>query len=118
MSQNLIEIEIIDRSITISGRVSLKLKLAHDFEYIGTQEIVIYDIAKVFHYVFANSYRNNKQERCISRLFFLQHEYFLPEINKHYEYDSKDIIELGGILWQRDNFIDQRSDYEFEPKVR
>lgn len=116
MSQNLIEIDIFDRSISISGRISLKLEVADEFEYIGSQEIVIYDIAKVFNYVFGTSYRNNRQERYISRLFFLQHEYFLPGINKNYEYDSKDIIELGGISWQRDNFIDQRSDYESEPK--
>jgi len=115
MLQKLIEIEILGRSITISGKISLKLEVAHDFEYIGTQEIIIYNIAKVFHYIFGNYYINIKQERCLSRLFFLQHEYFLPEINKQYEYDSKDIIELGGISWQRDNFIDQTSDYESEP---
>lgn len=116
MSHKLINIEIKNQELTISGAISLKLQVANEFEYIGSQEIVIYKTAKVFHYVFGDYYINRNQERCISRLFFLQHENFLPGINKHYEYDSTDIIKIGGILWQRDNFIDQKSDYESEPK--
>ena len=116
MVQKLIDIEINNQLLTISGAISLKLQVASEFEYIGTQEIIIYNNAKVFHYVFANYFTNEKQERAIYRLFFLQHEYFLPEIDKTYEYSSKNIVNLGDILWQRDSFIDQTSDYESEPK--
>lgn len=115
MAQKLIDIEIIGRQINILGSLSLKLQVAKNFDYIGNQEIIIYDSAKVFHYVFANSYTNKEQERHISKLFFLQYEYFLPSIKKSYKYDSMDILELGGILWHRDNFIDRTTHDDWEP---
>ncbi len=115
MSQKLIDIEISGHQINISGALSIKLQLAKGFEYIGNQEIVIYDCAKVFHYVFTNYYTNKQKERHISKLFFLQHEYFLPKVNKSYKYESMDILELGGILWQRDNFIDRTTYDDWEP---
>jgi len=116
MSQNIIDIQVKDQQINISGEISLKLLVSDKFEYIGNQEIMIYDTSKVFHYVFATSTKNKQQEWTISQLFFLQYEYYLPEFDYSYNYKSTDIIEFGGIKWQRDNFIDKTTYNDWDPK--
>ena len=116
MSQNIIDINVINNNIKISGAISLNIQVSEQFGYIGSQEIVIYGTNKVFHYVFANYNTNERQERLIAKLFFLQYEYFLPEFMQSFNYRSKDIIELGGISWQRDNFIDKTTLDNWDPK--
>ena len=115
MPLNIIDIEIESLQINISGAISLKLKVSDDFEYIGNQEINIYDNAKAFHYIFASYNIHQRREKCISKLFFLQYEYYLSEVEKSYNYESSDIIEFGGILWQNDNFIDRTMYNDWKP---
>jgi hypothetical protein len=116
MSQKIIEIEVQSHLITISGAISLKLLVSDEFEYIGCQEIIIYGTSKVYHYVFAKSTKNDQDKRIISKLFFLQYEYYLPEFMHSYNYKSTDIVEFGGILWQRDNFIDPATYDDWDPQ--
>ncbi|MFX0009359.1 MAG: hypothetical protein ACFE9R_03505 [Candidatus Hermodarchaeota archaeon] len=116
MSQNLIDIEITGHQITISGAISLKLLVSDEFNYIGNQEILIYDISKVFNYVFATYTNNERQGQIISKLLFLQYEYYLPDFEQPYNYKSTDIIELGGIVWQRDNFLFRSTYDDWNPK--
>ena len=116
MSQNIINIKVEGQKINISGVISLKLLVSNQFEYVGSQEITIYGTSKVFHHIFATPTKNKQQERTFSKLFFLQYEYYLPEFEQSYNYKSKDIIELGGISWQRDNFIDKSTYDEWDPR--
>jgi hypothetical protein len=116
MSQKIIDIEVHGQQINISGAISLKLLVSDEFEYIGSQEIIIYGTSKVYHYVFAKSTETDQQEHLISKLLFLQYEYYLPEFIQPYNYTSRDIIELGGISWQRDNFIDPATYDDWDPQ--
>lgn len=116
MSQKIIEIDVQGHQVTISGAISLELLVSDEFEYIGSQEIVIYGTSKVYHYVFAKSTKNDQQKRIISKLFFLQYEYYLPEFERSYNYQSTDVIELGGISWQRDNFVDPATYNDWDPQ--
>ena len=116
MSQKIINIDVQGHRITITGAISLKLLVSDDFEYVGSQEIVIYGTSKVYHYVFAKSSKNDQRKRMISKLFFLQYEYYLPEFIQPYNYTSTDIIEFGGISWQRDNFIDSATYDDWDPQ--
>jgi len=116
MSQKIIDIEVEVNNVKISGAISLNLQISDEFEYIGHQEIIIYGTNKVFHYVFVDSNKNEQGNRIASKVFFLQYEYYLPEFKQSFNYTSKDIIELGGISWQRDNFIDKTTLDEWDPK--
>jgi hypothetical protein len=116
MSQKIIDIKVEDNNLKISGAISLNLQVSDELEYVGSQEIVIYGTSKVYHYIFAKSVKNDKEEQVISKLFFLQYEYYLPEFIQSYNYKSTDIVELGGILWQRDNFIDPATYDDWDPQ--
>jgi hypothetical protein len=116
MPQNLIDIEVKGRQITILGAISLKLMVSDEFNYIGSQEILVYDISKVFNYVFTNPTNNEREDRVTSKLLFLQYEYYLPEFKQPYNYKSTDLITLGGIVWQRDNFLFRSTYDDWNPK--
>ena len=116
MPQNLIDIEVKGRQITILGAISLKLMVSDEFNYIGSQEILVYDISKVFNYVFTTPTNNEREDRVTSKLLFLQYEYYLPEFKQPYNYKSTDLITLGGIVWQRDNFLFRSTYDDWNPK--
>jgi hypothetical protein len=116
MPQNLIDIEVKGRQITILGAISLKLIVSDEFNYIGCQEILVYDISKVFNYVFTTPTNNEREDRVTSKLLFLQYEYYLPEFKQPYNYKSTDLITLGGIVWQRDNFLFRSTYDDWNPK--
>jgi hypothetical protein len=71
---------------------SIRVRFDKRFKYVGSQKFILYDRAQVEQVFFVDA--DNQQH--IKRLFMVQFEGYLPNINATYDYPVTKTINLGG----------------------
>jgi hypothetical protein len=82
----------------------IRLKFDRKFKFAGSQEFVLYDRAKAGQYFFVEA-----EGKKIKRMFMVQFEGFLPDIDAKYDYNEPQTIEISGLKYF--------SNVEFVPNV-
>ncbi len=82
------------RVLTSKSSPEIRLKFNKKFKFAGSQEFVLYERAKAEQYFFFEA-----ENKIIKRLYMLQFESFLPEIDGKYDYNEPNSIEIGGIKY-------------------
>jgi hypothetical protein len=72
---------------------SIRVKFDKRFKYVGSQKFILYDRAQVEQHFFVDA---DNQQRIIKRMYMVQFEGYLPNINATYDYPVTKIINLGG----------------------
>jgi hypothetical protein len=80
------------RVLTSTSLPSIRIKFDKAFKYIGSQSFILYGRAQVEQHFFVNA---DKQQR-IKRMYMLQFEGYLPNINATYDYPVTKTVNLGG----------------------
>src|SRR5437016_11772896 len=70
---------------------SIRVRFDKRFKYVGSQKFVLYDRAQVEQYFFVDA---DSQQR-IKRMYMVQFEGYLPNINATYDYPVTTTINLG-----------------------
>jgi hypothetical protein len=71
---------------------SIRVRFDKRFKYVGSQKFILYDRAQVEQYFFVDA---DKQRR-IKRMYMVQFEGYLPNVNATYDYPLTKTINLGG----------------------
>lgn len=82
------------RVLTSKNAPELRLKFGKNFKFTGSHEFVLYDRAKAEQFFFIEA--ANKK---IKRLYMLQFENFLPNIDGKYQYNEPNSAEIGGLKY-------------------
>ncbi len=82
------------RVLTSKDAPELRLKFGKNFRFVGSHEFILYDRAKAEQFFFVEA--ANKK---IKRLYMLQFESFLPNINGKYDYNEPQTVEIGGLKY-------------------
>ena len=80
------------RVLTSTSLPPMRIKFDKAFKYIGSQTFVLYERAQVEQHFFVNA----DTRRRIKRMYMLQFEGYLPNINATYDYPVTKTINLGG----------------------
>ena len=78
--------------LTSTSLPPIRIRFDKTFKYIGSQTFILYDRAQVEQYFFVAV---DKQQR-IMRMYMLQFEGYLPNINATYDYAVTKTVNLGG----------------------
>jgi hypothetical protein len=71
---------------------SIRVRFDKKFKYVGSQKFILYDRAQVEQHFFVDA---DNQQR-IKRMYMVQFEGYLPNINATYDYPVTKTINLGG----------------------
>src|SRR5262245_45642369 len=71
---------------------SIRLRFNKRFKYVGSQQFVLYDRAQVEQHFFVDA----DDQRRIKRMYMVQFEGYLPNINAAYDYPATKTIALRG----------------------
>jgi len=71
---------------------AIRLKFSQDFKYIGSQDFILYDVARAEQHFFVDA---DKQGR-IRRLYWVQFEGYLPSNTNTYRYTANKTVNIGG----------------------
>lgn len=82
------------RTLTSKNMPQLRLKFDKKFKFGGTQEFVLYDRAKAEQFFFIEA-----ENKKIKRLYMIQFESFLPNIEGKYNYNEPQTVEFGGLKY-------------------
>jgi hypothetical protein len=78
--------------LTSTSLPEIRIRFDKKFKYIGSQTFILYDRAHVEQYFFVAA---DKQQR-IKRMYMMQFEGYLPNINATYDYPVTKTVNLGG----------------------
>src|SRR5256884_2971265 len=78
--------------LTSTSLPPIRIKFDKSFVYVGSQMFILYDRAQVEQHFFVDA---DKQRR-IKRMYMVQFEGYLPNINATYDYPVTKTINLGG----------------------
>jgi hypothetical protein len=92
------------RILTSKDLPKIRLKFDKKFKFSGSHQFVLYDRAKAEQYFFVEA-----ESKKIKRMFMLQFEGFLPNIEAQYNYNEPNSVEFGGLKYF--------SNAEFVPNV-
>jgi hypothetical protein len=81
------------RVLTSSDIPAVKLKFPKEFKYIGSQDFILYDVARAEQHFFVDA---DKQGR-IKRLYWIQFEGYLPTNTNTYRYKPTKVVNIGGL---------------------
>lgn len=82
------------RVLTSKNAPELRLKFGKKFKFGGSHEFVLYNRAKAEQFFFIEA-----ENKKIKRLYMLQFESFLPNIDGKYEYNEPNTVEIGGLKY-------------------
>lgn len=92
------------RVLTSKDLPQIRLKFDKKFKFAGSHKFVLYDRANVEQYFFVEA-----EDKKIKRMYMLQFEGFLPNIEAKYDYNEPNSVEIGGLKYF--------SNAEFVPNV-
>lgn len=72
---------------------AIRLKFGRDFKYVGSQDFILYDVARAEQQFFVDA---DKQGR-IARMYWVQFEGYLPSNTNTYRYKMNKTINIGGL---------------------
>ncbi len=78
--------------LTSTSLPSIRIKFDKAFNYVGSQSFVLYARAQVEQHFFVNA----DNQRRIKRMYMVQFEGYLPNINAIYDYPVTKTVNLGG----------------------
>jgi len=94
-------------SRTVNGQVltstelpAVRIELPGDFKYVGTQDFILYDVARAEQHFFVDA----DAEGRIKRFYWIQFEGYLPSNTHTYNYESKQRVTIGGLEFIADAF--------------
>jgi hypothetical protein len=71
---------------------SIRVRFDKRFKYLGSQKFILYDRAQVEQHFFVDA---DNQQR-IKRMYMLQFEGYLPNVNATYDYPATETVNLAG----------------------
>lgn len=80
--------------LTSKSLPELRLKFNKKFKFGGAHEFALYDRAKAEQFFFIEA-----ENKKIKRLYMLQFESFLPNIDGKYDYNEPQTVEFGGLKY-------------------
>ena len=78
--------------LTSTALPAIRIRFDKTFKYIGSQTFILYDRSQVEQHFFVAA---DKQQR-IKRMYLLQFEGYLPNVNATYDYQVTKTVDLGG----------------------
>jgi hypothetical protein len=79
--------------LTSTEMPAVRLKFGDKFKYVGSQDFILYDVARAEQHFFVESDKKGN----IKRFYWVQFEGYLPD-NKHsYDYKSTKVVKIGGL---------------------
>src|SRR6266851_3988344 len=78
--------------LTSTSLPPIRIKLDKAFKYVGSQSFILYDRAQVEQHFFVNA----DKEKRIKRMYMMQFEGYLPNVNSTYDYPATKTVNLGG----------------------
>ena len=89
-----------NQSRSVKGQVldspelpSVRLRFDKAFAYVGSQEFILYDVARAEQHFFVDA---DKQGR-IKRMYWVQFEGYLPSNSQTYRYRVNKVVSIGGL---------------------
>lgn len=86
--------------LSSTGMPAIRLKFNQDFKYIGSQDFILYDVARAEQHFFVDA---DKQGR-IRRLYWVQFEGYLPSNTNTYRYKANKTVNIGGFDFIADSY--------------
>lgn len=74
---------------------SIRLRFEKRFKYVGSQKFILYDRAQVEQHFFVDA---DNQQR-IRRMYMVQFEGYLPNVNATYDYPSTETVDINGVRY-------------------
>ena len=81
------------QTLISTGMPAVQLKFDKNFKYAGTQDFILYDVARAEQHFFVDA---DKQGR-IKRLYWIQFEGYLPSNTHTYRYTANKTVRIGGL---------------------
>jgi len=78
--------------LTSTSLPAIRIRFEHPFKYIGTQNFILYERARAEQFFFVDADKG----RRIKRMYMLQFEGYLPQVNATYDYPVAETVSLGG----------------------
>lgn len=95
-----------------TARPGVRLELDEELEYLGSQEIDLYDVAHAEQYFFADL-----DGKRVQRLYWIQFEHVLDESDHTYDYsDLPDVVTLGGHSFRTDRRVWNLDEMSIDPE--
>lgn len=79
-------------TLTSTNLPAIRVRFDKRFKYVGSQRFILYDRAQVEQYFFVDA----DKEHHIKRMYMLQFEGYLPNIEGAYNYPVTKTLDLGG----------------------
>lgn len=80
------------QTLSSTATPAVRLKFTNDFKYVGSQDFILYDVARAEQYFFVDA---DKQGR-IRRMYWVQFEGYLSSNTNTYRYKINKTINIGG----------------------
>jgi hypothetical protein len=78
--------------LTSTHLPSIRIRFDRRFKYLGSQKFILYDRAQVEQHFFVDA----GNQRRIERMYMVQFEGYLPNVNAAYDYPLTKTVNLGG----------------------
>ena len=78
--------------LTSTELPSIRIRFDRRFKYVGSQKFILYDRAQVEQVFFVDADDNKR----VKRMYMLQFEGYLPNVDAAYDYLSAKTVDLGG----------------------
>jgi hypothetical protein len=86
--------------LTSTEAPAVRIEFPGDFKYVGTQDFILYDVARAEQHFFVDA----DAEGRVKRLYWVQFEGYLPSNTHTYDYESKQTATIGGLEFVADAF--------------
>jgi len=91
-----------DQKRSVKGRVltstylpPIRVRFDKKFKYIGSQKFILYDRAQVEQHFFVDA----DDQKLIKRMYMVQFEGYLPNVDAVYDYPAAKTVDLGGLTY-------------------
>jgi hypothetical protein len=100
-----------DQVLTSTEMPAVKLKLDKEFKYVGSQDFILYDVARAEQHFYVDADEKGR----IKRMYWIQFEGYLPS-NKHtYRYKAIKTVKMGGLEFIADAWARNTKDSPGRP---
>lgn len=82
-----------DQILVSTEMPAVRLKFDDAFKYVGTQDFILYEVARAEQHFFVDA----DKEGRVNRMYWVQFEGYLPTNTQSYNYRSKQTVNLGGL---------------------
>ena len=80
-------------TLTSDREPRVRIRFGKGFRYVGGQSFVLYDVANAEQHFFVDADARGR----VRRLYWVQFEGYLPSNTHVYDYDSKNVVRVGGL---------------------